>query len=71
MTHPRESRPHPGEGEERLSVSGGNLDKSQSTAVRPRCLLYGHVVFTRVSILTGLGRDCRRDAIRNLRAVVA
>lgn len=69
--HTREGRPHPGEGGKRPHVSEDNLDTADSTVDRPRCRLCGHVVFVPVSILTGLGRDCRRIVARAAREVAA
>ena len=67
----RESRPHPGEGEKRLNISAGDLDTSTVDDDRRRCRKCGHVIWTPVSVLTGLGTDCRRAVARAAREVAA
>lgn len=70
MTNPRESRPHPGEGEKRLSVSDGNLDSSSVARTdRPRCVICGHAVWHPLSVSTGMGRECRRKSHQTAAAV--
>lgn len=54
-------------GEERpLNVVAG-----ESPILDARCRACGHIVWHPTSILTGLGRDCRRAIVRSAREAAA